>query len=237
MGVFNPLILLGRPASGKSEFIDCMKGMPLQNRVERFHIGDVSELDDFVWLWEKFVEDDCWERAGYPRRYSTSAGHAYCLTNNALLDFCMARFNAEFPRQPTSGTVFIEFSRGKGDGGYRSALHRLDDSVLANAAVCYIDTSFEEACRRNEARYQERLKHSILAHKVPEADMLRFGKEIDWAELTQGAASGYLRVRDRQVPFVTVRNEPEIKEQGPLAARYEPALGQLWRLFQSRPGR
>lgn len=229
--IFRTLILIGRPASGKSEFIHFMQAVPLAQRIARFHIGQMTELDDFPWLWEKFREDDLWERAGYRRRYSRCADHAYCLVGSELLDYCLARFNAEFPQQPSDGTVLVEFARGKGDGGYRSALSRLSDALLGKAAILYIHASFAEASRRNEARYQEAFKHSVLAHKVPEEDLLRFGRETDWPELTGNQPAGYVTVRGRQVPFVTMDNERELTAPQALGERYATALHALRQLY------
>lgn len=231
MPVFKTLILIGRPASGKSEFIRFMRAVPLAQRIERFHIGQMTELDDFLWLWEKFREDDLWERAGYGRRYSRRADHAYCIVGSELLDYCLARFNAEFPRQPSDGTVLVEFARGKGDGGYRYALSRLSDAILGNAAILFIHASFAEASRRNEARYQEALQHSVLAHKVPAEDLLRFGSETDWPELTGNQPAGYVAVRERQIPFVTMENERELTEPQALGERYAAALHALRQLY------
>lgn len=234
MAPFKTLILIGRPASGKSEFIDFMKKCESAERAERFHVGEISELDDFLWLWQKFVEDDCWEAAGYDRRFSKRVDHAYVITDASILDYCLARFNAEYPKQPADGTVFVEFARGAGDGGYLHALTHLSDEILNDAAVLFIHTSFEEAMRRNNARYQEKLKHSVLAHKVPDEDMARFGKEIDWLKITKEQPSGTLQIRGIALPFVTVSNEPELKDVGPLAMRYQEALDTLWRLYDAK---
>lgn len=224
MAPFKTLILLGRPASGKSEFIDFIKQLPAAERARDFHIGTFVELDDFVWLWEKFVEDDLWEAAGHARPFSRREGHGYALTDGALLDFCLARFNAASAQHAHAETVFIEFARGAGDGGYRHALARLSDEILREAAILFIYASYEEACRRNEARYQEKLKHSILAHKVPPTDMARFGKDIDWLELTRQQSQGRIAVRQWQVPFVTISNEPELTDPTALRQRYHAAL-------------
>jgi len=234
MPTFKTLILLGRPASGKSEFIDFIKQTPLKVRKEKFYIGDFIELDDFVWLWEKFVEDDLWEKAGKKRLFSKREEPAYLVTEGSVLDFCLARFNHEIAkRKQAQETVFIEFSRGSADGGYRHALSLLTDEILKDAAILFIYTSYEESVRRNEARYQEKLKNTVLAHKVPEEDMIRFGKEIDWLSLTQQKPSGTVLVRELQVPFVTMTNEPEYKpaETEKLQARYGTALHQLMNLY------
>ena len=55
---FRSIILIGRPAAGKSEIIDFLKHTPPSERRDRFHIGDLVEIDDFPFLWEKFQEDD-----------------------------------------------------------------------------------------------------------------------------------------------------------------------------------
>ncbi len=247
MPPFKTLILIGRPASGKSEFIDFMKKCGALERAEKFHIGPICELDDFLWLWQKFVEDDCWEAAGYPRRFSKKAGHAYDITDYTVLDYCLARFNVEYskkrPLTPTLSngergnqeTIFVEFARGARDGGYQHALSRLSDEILKDAAVLFIFTSYEEACRRNESRYQEKLKHSVLAHKVPDGDMARFGMEIDWLSMTNDRPSGALQIRGISVPFVTMNNEPELREEGPLGVRYQDALGTLYTIYNGRP--
>lgn len=228
MAPFKTLILLGRPASGKSEFIDCIKQVPAAERARDFHIGPFVELDDFVWLWEKFVEDDLWEAAGHARPFSRREEHGYALTDGVLLDFCLARFNAAHAQHANAETVFIEFARGAADGGYRHALARLSDDILRDAAVLFIYASYAEACRRNEARYQEKLKHSILAHKVPPTDMARFGKDIDWLELTRQQSQGNIAIRHWQLPFVTMSNEPEMTDPAALRQRYHAALAALY---------
>ncbi|OGQ04658.1 MAG: hypothetical protein A2W61_02350 [Deltaproteobacteria bacterium RIFCSPLOWO2_01_44_7] len=231
--LFKKLILLGRPASGKSEFIDFMKKLSDARRAEDFHIGAIAELDDFLWLWEKFQEDDLWEKAIGKRWYSKRAEHGYVITDGSILDYCLARFGNEFEKrtQDHKTTTFIEFARGKGDGGYQYALNKLSEDVLKDAAVLFIFTSYEEATRRNGARFQEKLKHSVLAHKVPEEDMIRFGKEIDWPEITNNAPGGYLKVRNFKLPFITMNNEPELKDQEGLSKRYKNALHQLAKLY------
>lgn len=237
MGKFETLILLGRPASGKSEFIDFMKRIPEAERVDRFHIGAMFELDDFVWLWRKFEEDDIWEAAGSPRLYSKRAGHAYLIADGSVLDFCLAKFNSEHAKRPAGATTFVEFARGAGDGGYKHALSRLSDELLHDASILFIYTSYEESCRRNEARYREKLKHSVLAHKVPDEDMVRFSRDIDWAEVSGGRPSGRIEVRANRVPFVTMNNESELKEGPELVSRYKTALDELYTIRASSPWR
>ena len=232
MSMFKKLILLGRPASGKSEFIDFLKNTPEKERAQNYHIGPFKVLDDFLWLWEKFKEDDLWETAGHPRRYSKTAEHGYVVTDSALLDLCFEKFNDTIPKlMKPEGTLFIEFSRGSGDGGYRYALNRLSDEALKDAAILFLWNTYEESVRRNEVRYQEKLKHTVLAHKVPDEDMIRFGKKIDWLDLTGGKPSGILQVRSHKIPFITMDNMPELTERPVLETRYKTALDQLMMLY------
>ena len=61
---FEHLIIIGRPAAGKSEVIDYLKKTPVAERKTRFHVGEFEEIDDFVFVWECFEIDDIWV-AGY----------------------------------------------------------------------------------------------------------------------------------------------------------------------------
>ena len=68
--IFEIIILNGRPAAGKSEVIDYLKKIPIEERIERFHIGEFIEIDDFPVLWEQFEDDDIMEEMGLPRLIS-----------------------------------------------------------------------------------------------------------------------------------------------------------------------
>jgi len=242
MKIFKNLMLIGRPACGKSEFIDFMKKMDLEERRENYHIGNIYELDDFVWLWEKFEDDDIWEAMGKSRLYSKRSGHAYVVTSSEVLELMIYKFNLAISKrlraEPSfynDSTIFIEFSRGASvDGGYKRALSLFSKEVLSNTSILYIDVSYEESVRRNIARYQEKLKHSILAHKVPDEDMERFSKVVDWGELTGGAQSGLLRIGGVEVPYVTMWNEPELPPGPEIAKRYKTALDKLMSLSEAR---
>ena len=235
---FDHLLLLGRPAAGKSEFIDFMKKTSDDERARAFHIGRFEELDDFVWIWEKFLEDDLWEEAGHKRLYSICYDENYGLNPKAskLFDLMLARFNHEVvshyvcrPDFYKDGTLIIEFSRG-GQEGYGHALSCLSRDILERAAILYVQVSFEESWRRNVARYEEKLRHSILAHMVPRDTMEHFYSIDDWGGVTGGRADGTISVKGLNVPFVTMNNEPELFERGPLSERYGPALKRLMEL-------
>jgi len=238
MKTFDHILLLGRPASGKSEFIDCLKSKSDAERAELFHIGKLEEMDDFVWFWEKFLEDNLWEESGQARVFSHREGDNIGLNEDAgkLFDLWIVKFNREIgekylprPEFYEKGTLFIEFSRG-GHGGYKKALPMLSKDILEKAAIVYVKVSFDESMRRNNARYEEKKKHSILAHKATDRVMNAFYKEDDWDVLTAGAESGHVDVQGLRVPFITVLNEPEIKEAAPLAERYKSAMHKLMEL-------
>jgi len=237
--IFAHLLVLGRPACGKSEFIDFLKHCPADVRERRLHIGRFEEVDDFPWLWEKFTDDVIWERAGYERLYTEEymPGNPGMAPKGAkLFDWCMHKFNDVIARQYAGrdefyrdSTLLIEFSRGGADG-FRRALGMLDPAILQPAAILHIDVSREESWRRNVARYQEKLRHSILAHMVPRETYDYFYDVNDWKDLTGGRASGCLDVSGVEVPFVTMNNEPESTDPAVLEERYAGALGRLWAL-------
>jgi len=241
-GIFRHLLILGRPACGKSEFIDFLKHSAGETR-HRLHIGRFEEVDDFPWLCEKFQDDAIWQKAGYERLYTEEymPGNPGMAPRGAkLFDFCMHKFNEVIASQYLGredfyrdSTLLIEFSRG-GIDGFRKALHLLDRAILEPAAIFYIDVSREESWRRNVARYQEKLRHSILAHMVPRQTYEHFYDVNDWAGLTGGRSAGWLGVNGVDVPFVTMNNEPESTDPVVLEERYGDALGRLWELRSER---
>jgi len=228
---FPNLFVLGRPASGKSEFIDYMSQTPLPLRAERYAIGDFSVLDDFVFLWQHFQEDDDLEKQGKPRRLSRPAEFGYVVASDSVWDILIDDINAAWRARTASDgqpdhTTLVEFSRGK-TYGYARALSRVDPRILQQAAILYIQVSFEESWRRNLARYDEKRKSGILTHSVPRAEMERTYGEDDWGLLTHGKPDGYVQIQGVTVPFVTMFNEPESTERLVLDRRYGYSLTSL----------
>ncbi len=240
---FDHLLLLGRPAGGKSEFIDFMKKIPDDVRARKFHIGKFEEVDDFVWIWEKFVEDDIWERAGQPRLYSKNympGNPGMAPEGERLFRFCMHKFNEVIaekylarPQFYNDHTLFIEFARGRRNG-FRDALNALKPEILKRAAILFIDVTREESWRRNTARYREKLKHSVLAHMVPKETFDYFYSDHDWSDLTGKDKNGRVDVNGLKVPFVTMNNEPESADPSVLNERYGNALEQLYGLYHEK---
>jgi hypothetical protein len=231
--IFANLFVLGRPAGGKSEFIHFMKALAPAERAGTFGIGGFEEVDDFPWLWEACLEDDARERRGEPRLVSGKTAEGYNITRPKFRGSLVGRFNAAIaareaanPRFYDGGTLLIEFARGR-DDGFRESLERFHPGILARAAILYIDVSFEESVRRNDARYKKGQEESILFHKVPDRDMLGFFRENDWAAITGGARDGRLELAGIQVPFVSMPNEPESTDPAVLRDRYARALCRL----------
>jgi hypothetical protein len=238
-GIFEHLFVLGRPAGGKSEFIDFMKKLPAAERAADFGIGRFEEVDDFPWLFDACLEDDAREARGEPRLVSEHVLEGYNITRPGFRGSLVERFNeviaSKYLANPAfyaDGTLLIEFARGT-DDGFRRSLERFDPAILERAAILYINVSFEESYRRNNARYKRGLEESILFHKVPDADMFGFFRHNDWDELTGSAPDGWVRLAGVNVPFVSMFNEPESTDPVVLGARYAQALGRLLELRRS----
>ena len=154
-----------------------------------------------------------------------------------LFDWCMHKFNDVIARQylgrartSTATRRCSSSSRAAAPNGFGRALGMLDPRILAPAAIFYIDVSREESWRRNVARYQEKLKHSILAHMVPRETYDYFYDVNDWDDLTGGGRRAGSTSTACRVPFVSMNNEPESTDPAVLEARYGAALGTLWAL-------
>jgi len=237
---FDHLFVLGRPAGGKSEFIDFMKSLPADERAGTFGIGRFEEVDDFPWLWEACLEDDARESRGEARAVSERTPEGYNITKPKFRGALVARFNdviaARYLANPSfydGGTLLIEFARGT-DDGFQESLERFRPDILSRAAILYISVSFEESFRRNNARYKKGQEESILFHKVPDRDMYGFFRDNDWARLTAGAPDGWLDLAGSRVPFVSMNNEPESTDPTVLRGRYAAALGRLRDLARTR---
>lgn len=238
--IFEHLFVLGRPAGGKSEFIDFMKRLPDGERASSFGIGIFEEIDDFPWLWEACVEDDAREARGEARLVSERTPEGYNITAPKFRGALVDRFNAAIGERYLStpafylkGTLLIELARGREDG-FRESLERFRPEILRRSAILYIKVSFEESFRRNSSRYRPGQEESVLFHKVPDRDMLRFFRDNDWDEITGGAPDGWLELAGVRVPFVSMNNEPESTDPAVLRWRYARALGRLLQLFRTR---
>jgi len=242
---FDIILLLGRPASGKSEFIDFMSRMEARTRADRFHIAPFDVTDDFPILWERFEEDDIWEKLGCPRLHSKRCNGNYAVTDEALWGFLIEKINRRAdvllakPGALDHRTMIIEFSRG-GPTGYADALSQLSPTILKHAAILYVSVSFDESWRRNIARYDEKRRHGILTHSVPREEMEQTYGIDDWSAIA-GKTHGIVTVGEIPIPYATMHNEPESIDPHELSRRYHRALLPLYETWQdgspSRPTR
>ena len=228
---FDILLLLGRPASGKSEFIDYFMSCPADLRASDFHIASLSVVDDFPILWELFEDDDLWESLDRPRLYSRRCNGNYAVTDQELWPFLIGKINRRAathlvrPRALDRETVIIEFSRG-GPSGYADALAGLSPEILRRSAILYVSVSFEESWRRNLARYDEANRGGILTHSVPRDEMKSTYGTDDWFDIAP-TEIGTIDVGGIRVPYATMSSEPESKDPAVLGPRYRRALDQL----------
>lgn len=234
-GTLPILILLGRPAAGKSEIIDYLKRTPLEERVSRFHIGEFAEIDDFPLLWAWYEEDELLHRMGHPRLHTTADGY---FARRYFWHLLLQRLNLEYEkwaRDAAAGsTAIIEFSRGSEHGGYRSALPILSDKILRRAAILYVDVPWEESLRKNRQRFNPTRPDSILEHGLPDAKLERLYKRVDWQALSS-ADPEHVTVRGQQVPYVVFDNADDVTtgRGGALGERLKITLDRLWSLLSS----
>jgi len=242
-GRFPVLLLLGRPASGKSEIIDFLQRQDAERR-QGLHVGSLVVLDDFPLLWAWFEEDDLLEKMGKPRLHTTADGY---FSYPHLWDVLIRRLCLEYdklraadPALHPDRTVVIEFSRGSEHGGYRAAFEHLSDAVLEAASVVYVRVSYEESLRKNRRRFNPDRPHSILEHALPDEKLDRLYRRDDWEELPRGPG-GTLMVRGRAVPAAVFENEDDVttpwREKrcgGALGGRLQTCLQELWKARAER---
>src|SRR5262249_16963817 len=119
------------------------------------------------------------------------------------------RTEMERARALDAKTIVIEFARGGPAGatpplappiGYQLALARLDDAILARAAILYIWVTPEESRRKNEERATRGAEGdaSILHHGVPHRVMLEDYGIDDMAYLIETSdRPGTVRIASR----------------------------------------
>ena len=237
---FDVLILIGRPASGKSEIIDLLRHTPSEVRRSRFHIGDLDILDDFPMLWAWFEEDHILSQdLGQPRLHTDADGYFrfpylwHLLIERLSLEH--AKRLRDDPNHHQHTTTLVEFSRGGEHGGYRAAFPHLSDDVLRRAAVLYVRVSFEESLRKNRRRFNPERPDSILEHGLADDKLTRLYRDDDWSAFSSEDPD-FLAVRSILVPYAVFENEDDVTTGKPdeLAARLEQVLGRLWKLQHSR---
>ncbi|NOZ14175.1 MAG: hypothetical protein GXO69_11130 [Acidobacteria bacterium] len=239
---FDIVIVNGRPAAGKSEVIDFLKNVPLKERVEKFHIGEFEEIDDFPILWERFEDDDLMEEMGLPRlisdkefEYNGEKLPGYTFKEQWFWNFLIKKLNLAYekklrdnPDYHKDKTLLIEFSRGSQHGGFREAYNYLSDEVLSKAVTLYISVTWEESLRKNRRRYNPDRPDSWLEHALEDKKLEMMYKESDWEDFS-AADPDFLLVKGYKVPYAVFDNMPE-KTDDPEKIRphLEAVMARLW---------
>ena len=246
--IFEIIILNGRPAAGKSEVIDYLKQVPVDERIKRFHIGEFLEIDDFPILWEQFEDDDILEEMGLPRLISNKEFHyqgktypGYVFKEKWYWNFLIKKLNHQYHRllrddpdfHKQNKTAILEFSRGTEHGGFKTAYDYLSEEILQKAVTLYIKVDFEESMRKNRRRYNPDKPDSILEHALEDTKMEMLYKGSDWEEFASGPE--YLKVREFKVPYGIFDNMPEKTDKPDvLGAHLEEVLTRLWQVYTRR---
>lgn len=239
-GIFDILILTGRPASGKSEIIDFLTHLPLDQLRQRYHLARLEVLDDFPILWVWFEEDDLLSKKfGLTRLHTDEKGY---FKHQEYWHLLITRLCLEYEKNLRDNpgyldrlSTLIEFSRGTEHGGYAEAFQYLSEEVLARAAILYVRVPFEESLRKNRRRFNPDKPDSILEHGLSDVKMERLYREDDFAAIAPGD-SGRIDIHGHSVPYAVFPNEDDVTTDKPeqLAARLESVLDGLWNLYHKR---
>jgi hypothetical protein len=228
---FPILILTGRPASGKSEIIDYLRKCDPIVRLERFHIANFDELDDFLYVWETFELDDLMTQMGKPRVWSDEK---YWFKEPYIWDLYIRRIALEYrkkrakdPAYHERRTALVEFARG-GDNAIHHALTFLSDEMLGKASLMYIRVDYEESVRKNRRRARKGEEDSILYHSLPDEKMEFYYRTNDWDQL-EAKNPDCIEVSGHRVPYAVFENMPE-KTMDPISigAELERVTSKLW---------
>lgn len=236
--IFRTILLIARPGAGKSEIIAYLKSVPLEERIKRFHIGMLDEIDDFPMLWTWFEEDAILNKMGHPSIHTDEDGY---FLHQYFWDLLIERIGLEYDKRlrDISGycekyTTLVEFSRGSEHGGYRSAFSHLSHKLIEKMAILYIDVSWEESLRKNRSRFNPDKPDSILEHGLSDEKLEHLYKETDWQEVSKMNKS-FLSIQDSKVPYVVFDNHDDLTShpENGLGHRLEEKLNELWESYQN----
>jgi hypothetical protein len=234
---FDILLLIARPAAGKSEIIDYLKRTDVAARRQRFHVGEFEEIDDFPMLWTWFEEDNILSELGQPRLHTTEDNY---FKWHYLWDVLIRRICLEYskrlrdkPAYHDSVTTIIEFARGSEHGGFARAFAQLSHEVAQRAAIMYLNVSYEESLRKNRQRFNPDKPDSILEHGLPDSKLEQLYKESDWEQVS-ATDPEFIAIQDQRVPYVVFENEDDVTtgRGEALGNRLEETLARLWQLYQ-----
>ena len=233
--IFKILILLARPAAGKSEIIHYLRGLNDEERISKFHIGKLHIIDDFPMLWNWFEEDNLLKEMGKPQIYTDENGY---FNKKYLWDLLIKKINLEYKKfirdtpDHDQYTVILEFSRGKEHGGYKRALAYLSSEILAKSAILYLEVSWQESLRKNRARFNPNFPDSILEHSLPDEKLKNLYFECDFRDMSDGN-SGQIHINNLNIPYVILDNENDLtsKQGKVLADQLNKKLSKLLKFF------
>ncbi len=210
-GHFPILIITGRPAAGKSEIIAFLKQCDPAVRLEKYHIADFDELDDFLYVWETFELDDLMTQMGKERIW---CDEHYWFKDPYIWDLYIKRLALDYrkkivrnPAYHDRMTTLVEFARG-GDHAIRRALSFLSDEMLCRASLMYIRVTYEESVRKNRRRARRGQEGSILYHSLPDEKMEAYYRTNDWEEI-EAKDPRFIEVRGFRIPYAVFDNMPE----------------------------
>ena len=232
--IFNKLLIIARPAAGKSEIIDYLINLQEEKRREKFHIGKIHVIDDFPFLWRWFEEDDLLSKMDKPRLFTDDEGY---FKENYFWHLLIKMMNLEFEKflrdaeNHEEYTVILEFSRGKEHGGYCEALKKISSIIIDNLPIMYVEVSWNESLRKNRERFNPKKPDSILEHALPDKKLKNLYHECDFRELTQESGSNeFIRINGSKLPYVIFQNEDDVttNSDNKLADRLKEDLDILW---------
>lgn len=237
--IFPLILLIARPAAGKSEIIEYLSNqVDDRARQQDYHLGMFNVIDDFPFLWRWFEEDELLERVGKARLFTDKDGY---FKEPYFWDLLIHLINLEYEKSlrdvelEGNCTTVLEFSRGKQHGGYRQALAQLSDSILQQLAILYVDVPWEESLRKNRLRFNPERPDSILEHSLPDDKLERLYRDCDFCEIAHGN-QGFIPVNGHDIPFVVFYNFDDVTtKMGPeLGKRLKISLGSLWQLSHQK---
>lgn len=233
---FEILLLIARPAAGKSEIIDHLKNTELNERLQRYRIGNFEEIDDFPMLWTWFEEDGILSRLGHSRLH-TDADENFI--GHHMWDLLIERICLEYqkklrdkPDYHDNKTTIIEFARGKEHGGFARAFQHLSKEVIEKTAILYINVTWEESLRKNQVRFNPERPDSILEHGLTNAKLEHLYRYVDWDDVSADHPN-FISIQGSRVPYVVFNNEDDVTTQRgkALSERLESSLDKLWTLY------
>ena len=239
--IFPKVLLIARPAAGKSEIIAYLNNREPEERKERFHLGKLQEIDDFPMLWAWYEEDGILEEMGHERIHTDKDGYFRwnylwdVLIRRICLDY--KKMIRDYPGIHKDHSVVFEFARGKEHGGYQRAFQHLTREVLNNLVVLYIDVSWEESLRKNRARRNPDRPDSILEHSLADEKLRTLYREDDWQDLER--EEGALVIKGLRIPYYRFENQKDYTTTGGeiLGEKLEEAFDVLWKRYQSLSGK